>query len=310
MPRFSLILCTVGRRDEIALFLDSLLRQPGAGDCEVLLVDQNRDDRLAEIVARYGDRLSIRHLPTDTHGLSRARNVGLRHATGELVGFPDDDCEYLDGYLARVEQVFRERPEVDAITGYPTPDRAASIGGSWGSDTMLLDRVGVLNRCQEFTIFVRRPSLGTVRFNDLLGVGAGTPWGSDEGPDFLVRLVDAGRRVVYYPHLLVYHPNKIARITRRTLSRATSYARGRGAFFRLHRYPLPVVARGLFRPAVGCGLYLLLLQPMRSAYDVAIATGTARGLCLTRGEVAQLTGAAAEPAVPPLPVDRGVHANA
>ena len=224
MHRFSLILCTVGRRDEIGLFLDSLLLQQRHADCQVLLVDQNRDDRLVGLVADYAGRLSITHLRTETRGLSRARNVGLRHATGELVGFPDDDCAYPPGFLARVDRAFGDDPSLDAITGHPTADPDAVLADDWRAGTMELDRVRVMNRCQEFTIFVRGTSLGGVRFNDLLGVGAGTPWGSDEGPDFLVRLVDAGNRLVYHPRLLVYHPNKVLVITRPTLARAASYA--------------------------------------------------------------------------------------
>ena len=302
MTRFSLILCTVGRRDEIAAFLDSLLRQgPIAARCDVLIVDQNGDDRLVGLIAAYAGRLSVRHLPTDTRGLSRARNVGLAHATGTLVGFPDDDCEYLPGTLDRVDALFAD-DALDAITGHPTADRAASLPPAV---PMPLDRVAVLNRCQEFTIFVRRNALGDVRFNDRLGVGAGTPWGSDEGPDFLVRLVDAGRRVVYHADLLVYHPDKVATVTAATLRRAASYARGRGAFFRLHRFPVRVVARGVFRPAVGCGLYLAVLQPRRAAYYFAVVTGTVRGLCLTRAERAQLRSPGCTPGAPaivPMPL--------
>ena len=286
MKRFSLILCTVGRRDEIGAFLDSLLAQgPVAADCQVLIVDQNRDDRLVGLLAGYAGRLAVEHVPTDTRGLSRARNVGLARATGALVGFPDDDCEYLPGYLGRIADLFREDDQLDAITGHPTATRTPP---PVAPARRVLDRVGVMNRCQEFTIFVRRSSLGGVGFNDRLGVGGGTPWGSDEGPDFLVRLVDAGRRVVYHPDLLVYHPDKIATVTPATIRRAASYARGRGAFFRLHRFPLPIVAKSVFRPTVGCGLYLALLQPKRSAYYFAVATGIVRGLCLTRGERAEL----------------------
>jgi glycosyltransferase involved in cell wall biosynthesis len=301
MTRISLILCTVGRRDDVAAFLDSLLRQPLAADCEVLVIDQNRDDRLVDLIAAYADRLSIRHVRTDTRGLSRARNVGLRLAEGELVGFPDDDCAYPDGYLGHVDQLFREDPGLDALTGHPTAVRHPPPVDDWRAGARTLDRVSVMNRCQEFTIFVRRRSLGGVRFNDLLGVGAGTPWGSDEGPDFLVRLVDADNRVVYYPRLLVYHPDKVTRVTRATIARAASYARGRGAFFRLNRYPLPVVANAIFRASAGCGVKLLQLQPMRSAYYFATAVGICRGLCMTRAEAAELTRAA--------PAQGGLHVH-
>ena len=254
----------------------------------MLIVDQNGDDRLAPVLARFAGQLAIEHVRTDTRGLSRARNVGLARATGELVGFPDDDCEYLPGTLAAVDALFAAERALDGITGHPTADRATSV--SVGTGTVTLDRVGVMNRCQEFTIFVRRSSLGTVRFNDLLGVGAGTPWGSDEGPDFLVRLVDAGRRLVYHPRLFVYHPDKHLHVDRATLRRAASYARGRGAFFRLNRYPARVAATAVARAAGGAVVRLVQLRPRRSAYYAAIAAGLCRGLLMSRRERATLAG--------------------
>ena len=296
MTKFSLILCTIGRREEIGAFLASLLRQgPLAAECEVLLVDQNADGRLDAIVAEYADRLTIRHLRPGCTGLSRGRNVGLRHAAGELVGFPDDDCEYPPGLLSRVDALFRDDENLGGVTGHPTPRRDARVPPDTASERTL-DRVGVMNRCQEFTIFLRRECVGGVRFNELLGVGAGTPWGSDEGPDFLVRVIARGGRVEYHPALLVYHPDKIAVMDRKTLRRAASYARGRGVYFRLHRYPADVVATSVLRPLAGAAVYLAKLQPRRSLYYLTIVTNTLRGLMIGSRDLARVKG--------------GVHANA
>ncbi|MGA8056526.1 MAG: glycosyltransferase family A protein, partial [Burkholderiales bacterium] len=74
--RLSLVLATVGRTDEAARFLASLDRQ-GVGDIELVVVDQNEDDRLVPLLAPYRDRFTVRHLRS-APGLSRARNVGLR----------------------------------------------------------------------------------------------------------------------------------------------------------------------------------------------------------------------------------------
>lgn len=298
--RLSLIICTLGRRDEVGDFFESLLRQGDAaiGDCETIVVDQNADDRLVPILARFGDRLTIKHMKMTGTGLSRARNVGLRHATGELIGFPDDDCEYLDGLLARVRELFDVDPTLGAITGHPTAERRGALPDDWRANTMTLDRFSVLNRCQEFTIFARRDAIGDVRFTEEMGVGSNTPWGADEGPDWLIRLVDHGCRLVYYPSLLVYHPDKTGRITRQTLRRAASYARGRGALFRLHRFPTRDVARSLIRSAGGAVTYAVRLQPMRCAYYATIFANVTRGLLMRRGDVARLRAGSHDPAAP------------
>ena len=85
MPDFSLILATSGRTTELHRFFSSL--EAAAGDCECLVVDQNPDERLLPILAAWEGRLPIKHLKSPP-GLSRARNVGLAAATGEVVAFP------------------------------------------------------------------------------------------------------------------------------------------------------------------------------------------------------------------------------
>ena len=50
-------------------------------------------------------------------GLSRARNVGLKAVTGEIIAFPDDDCWYPDGLLQKVVAEFRDQTSLDGLTG-------------------------------------------------------------------------------------------------------------------------------------------------------------------------------------------------
>ena len=91
---FCFVLATVGRVQEVGAFLDSLTRQT-FGDFSVVLVDQNADGRLDALMADYANRLSIKRVAS-APGLSKARNVGLAHARGDVIGFPDDDCVYPD----------------------------------------------------------------------------------------------------------------------------------------------------------------------------------------------------------------------
>lgn len=289
-PRFSLILCTRGRQTEVGALLESLLRQ-AREDFELIIVDQNQDDRLLEILAHYSHRIPLHHIRSDGSGAARARNVGLAYAKGELIGFPDDDCSYLDGYLDAVDRIFARNRWLGGLTGHPTTEQHPldenSLGGS-----QALGVYTVHNRCQEFTIFIRREWLGNLRFNERMGVGAQTLWGADEGPDLLIRLMRTGCRMLYFPNLFVYHPDKVETISRRALDRAASYARGRGCLLRLHRFPKIIVLNSLFRPAVGCGLFLLMLRPRRSTYYFSILVGTLRGLLMSRSEFASVEAGA------------------
>ena len=62
--KFSLILSTFGRSEEVDFFLSRLTEQIHK-DIEVVIVDQNRDNRLLPIVEKYGKKLDLIHFKTE-----------------------------------------------------------------------------------------------------------------------------------------------------------------------------------------------------------------------------------------------------
>ena len=57
---------------------------------------------------------------------SRARNLGVQHARGEWVGFPDDDCQFMPDTLIEIERLTRQS-QISVVTGQTTD---ASGGGA------------------------------------------------------------------------------------------------------------------------------------------------------------------------------------
>lgn len=89
---------------------------------ELLLCDDGATDGASEIAARYAalDPERIRHLrhEGDAHlGASAARNLGLRHARGQLIALLDGDDVWLPHKLAEQVAILREHPEADALYG-------------------------------------------------------------------------------------------------------------------------------------------------------------------------------------------------
>jgi glycosyltransferase involved in cell wall biosynthesis len=90
----SVIVCTYNRADSLSLTLDALRAQvfPTPVDWEVLVVDNNSRDHTPAVVAqcqREWPRLRYVHEPRQ--GLSHARNLGIAHASGDILLFTDDD---------------------------------------------------------------------------------------------------------------------------------------------------------------------------------------------------------------------------
>ena len=71
----SLVVATVNRVKELGRLFGSLEKQSNSS-FEVVLVDQNHDDRLASLIANYASSFPIHHLRS-APGLSKSRNVGL-----------------------------------------------------------------------------------------------------------------------------------------------------------------------------------------------------------------------------------------
>ena len=67
-PKFSLVLCTINRKEEVDKFLQSLSRQT-LSDFEVIIVDQNKDGLLDPVIAKWRKLLIIEHVKVDFRAL-------------------------------------------------------------------------------------------------------------------------------------------------------------------------------------------------------------------------------------------------
>jgi glycosyltransferase involved in cell wall biosynthesis len=274
--RLSLVLATVERTEEVDRFLDSVAIQ-GYRDLEVIIVDQNSDDRLGEILPRYSRRQKIVHLRS-ARGASRARTLGLEAATGDLVGFPDDDCWYPSGLLTRVGEFFEHRPDHHGISGRTEGPDGSTVVGRFSDRPGLVSKLNIWTRMTMAALFLRRSVTEAVGpFDESLGPGAGTPWGAGEDIDYPLRALELGFRIYYHPDLRVGHPDPATGYEGAALRRAQVYGRGMGRVLRRHRYPLWFVGYQLVRPLGGSLVALAIGRPDKSRYHWKKLQGRVEG---------------------------------
>lgn len=248
-------------------------------DFELLVVDQNSDERLAPVLGAYGALFPVFHLREGWAGASRARNVGLRHSSGlDIVVFPDDDCQYPPLLLEKVARFFERNPEIDGLTGRLVDEKGESSILDFDSEPGLLDTTNVWTRSIEATIFLRRDSVRELRFDENLGRGSGTTWGSGEGTDFLLQLMSKGALLYYDPHLSVYHPPPVPPYDAKAMQRAYEYGCGRGHVLRKHKYPLHAKVQSLAGPMGGVAVAAAGLRLAEAGYQWNIFRGRLRGL--------------------------------
>jgi glycosyltransferase involved in cell wall biosynthesis len=269
---FSLIVCTVDRTTPLERLLRSLAVQTDR-NFEVVLVDQNQDDRLQALIESFGRVMPIVHVKA-ARGLSLARNKGLSVARGELIAFPDDDCHYPNSLIERVRKRFASASDVDILTGRTTDTSGNESLSSFLEQDSEIDRWNVWKCANSNTVFVRRTAIAAgLRFNEELGVGASSPFQSGEETAFLLDAMEKGSRGRFCRDIVVYHDQ----VGETDALRARKYARGFGRVLALYDYPRAYLARSLVRPALRAALGLASLNLRLARYKMLWALGVYEG---------------------------------
>jgi len=275
--RFSIIVATLNRTGENRRLLESIAAQQYK-DLEVIVADQNADDRLVPLLDSFQSLFPIVHLRS-RKGLSRARNHALAFAQGEIICFPDDDCWYPPNLLNEVDRLCRENPHIAGFTGRCTDEEGRLSAGYASKRPGLLDRHNVWSRGVSATMFLRSSIFKkTGGFDEELGLGAYTPFQSGEETDFLLRAIAHGFLIQYLPSLVVLHPAE-SKDAGAGVERAWSYGAGMGRVLRKHGEGYLRSLYHILFPAAGAAVAALVQQDWRLAQiRIARAFGRFHGL--------------------------------
>ncbi|MGA2570313.1 MAG: glycosyltransferase family 2 protein [Terracidiphilus sp.] len=234
MLRVSLIVATLGERpDDIRALLRSLIPQVRFIS-DVIVVDQHPDPgRLPAILHEFRDVLPTRHVRSE-RGLSRARNHGLTFATGGLVAFPDDDCVYPDGLLEWVVNWFESNVEYDILAVGARDAAGVPSGNRWPQDSCDIKPLNAFRTTFSSSLFLCTDLAQSAKFDVQLGLGAGTPFGSGEETDYVLRLLRRDARGRFDRSRHIVHPRRDMLSGTASASRAQAYGFGMGHVLRLN----------------------------------------------------------------------------
>ena len=279
MVKFSLVLATIGREIEVEAFLDSLSRQTYK-NFELIVVDQNHDDRVSKLISAYDDRIPVTRIQCQP-GLSTARNEGIKLIKGDLVAFPDDDCWYPPELLEKMARLF-EDPRIEIVSGQSRDAQNRHSQRKWPEKSQLANKVSIWKLAISYTVFMRKACVDAVgEFDEELGVGARTAWQSGEETDFLIRALECGYKIRYFPEVKVFHPQKTEVYNPATIERAKSYGAGMGRVLKKHHYSVWFVAYMLLRPAGGVVFSLITLHLSKVQFHLGVLRGRLKGWVAT-----------------------------
>jgi GT2 family glycosyltransferase len=195
---------------------------------EVVVVDNAPSEDATErmVGKEFASDPRVRYLREPCPGASRARNLGVSAARGEVVAFTDDDAAVDPGWLSALIAGFDLAPGVTCVTGLTLPialETAAQqafelYGGmSLGFTQRLFDaHTPAETRLYPYTAgifgasnnaaFLRGPLLERGGFD--VRLGPATPAFGAEDLDAFLALILAGEALVYEPRALVRHEHR------------------------------------------------------------------------------------------------------
>jgi glycosyltransferase involved in cell wall biosynthesis len=273
----SMVASTLGRSKELVQLLESLLAQ-NDDNFELIIVDQNPDDRLEPILAPYRDKLKLTHIKTTLRGLDRGRNLGAAQASGEWIMFPDDDSWYPPEFLKTLRNLMGS-DVADIYSGRALNSDGKEIMVDFLQEDATISRANIWKVLIEWVIILRMETYRTAGgFDDNLGVGSGTPWNSGEGQDLVLKCLDNGARGLFRRSLYGFHPeHKESQTTPAAIAKMRAYGLGKGFVMHRHKFPWPQFLWELLRPLAGVIIYTLSGKPGMARRSMAICQGRLTG---------------------------------
>jgi glycosyltransferase involved in cell wall biosynthesis len=228
--RLEVVIPTYNRGALLKRALGSLLnaRIPPEFDVQVIVVDNNSTDDTREIVLAEQAKSNgqISYVFEKQQGRSPALNAGIAAASGDLIGFIDDDEEVDSSWYETISSVFSNN-QIDFIGGPYVPrfegevpkwlpkDHGAVVGIVDGGDRMRPFDQSYPGILMGGNAVFRRELLQVVGpYSTALGRTA-TKLLSCEDEDMYHRLLAAGARGLYVPQLIIYHFIPHERLTKK-----------------------------------------------------------------------------------------------
>ncbi len=238
--RISCIINFYGRLDLLAGILYSLAAQEYPKELfEVVLVEDKGGTEAGRKMAEdFSVSLPIVYAPLDANfgRMGYSRNFGLARSRGEFVLFLDDDTVILQkSFLAKLAQIFRNSPDIDAVV-----PRGNSSYGLLKGRYAFHDPYFMTSRCTAYRRSVLSELGGFV--DDFIG---------QEDVEFVVRFFMTGKKSIHTHELEYYHPPLLVGNFRKPMAVGQSFFQVR------KRYPFLIWVLLLFNCSRHAPFYLI-----------------------------------------------------
>lgn len=261
----SIIVPTIGRKQELDDLLNSINCSEINVSFEILIIDQNQIGYIDDILPKYLT-LNIKHYHVNFKGLSKAKNFGVSEARGKYVAFPDDDCKVVSNTFTIGLALIKEL-ELDIVFGRCIDEKGNNSVLTFKSNPYYLNTDNMVGGFVEATAIAKRIIFDKYGFDE--NMGAGCFFGAEEGFDWLYRVLKSNRfKVYFHPDIIYYHPQVILQKGDiNSLLRVFKYRCGTAYLCKKHHFYLKYLKR-LFLVITAAICYLVISRKKSKYYLV------------------------------------------
>src|SRR5215217_2393273 len=112
--KISVVITVYNLENFVAKSIETVLNQTLKAD-EIIVVDDGSKDRSVEIIEKYADKVKLVKMEKNS-GVLPAFIEGLKHCSGDILGFLDGDDLWMQDKLEKVAGVFKEHDDAMMVT--------------------------------------------------------------------------------------------------------------------------------------------------------------------------------------------------
>ncbi|KAM3115875.1 glycosyltransferase family 2 protein [Phormidesmis sp. 146-33] len=238
----SVVIPTANRHETIAQAVEKVFEntiQP----FEVIVVDQSQNCLTRDALVDFIQANKITYLKDEGSGASRARNIGWKNASGEIIAFTDDDAQVDAQWLQNIRDTFTQTDLKIGILGGKIIPCYEDKNPNWSIPTQWEHLLPAYDQGDELSLYPEHTLPACVNYSicrSLLEKFSG--FDEDLGPnksreiqiygedsELALRLKQSNYSLVYNPACVVYHPVPLSRqsqnfLNKRLLSEGATYA--------------------------------------------------------------------------------------
>jgi glycosyltransferase involved in cell wall biosynthesis len=238
VPKASVVICTYNGSATLHECLDSLTRLVYP-DYEVIVVDDGSRDSTPEIVSGF----PVRYIRLEKNGgLSRARNIGMKEATGEIIAYIDDDATADPHWLYFLAASLKRTAVAVGGPNYAHPADgfiAECVDESPGNPMHVLLNDELAEHVPGCNMAYKKQALESIGGFDPTHLVAG------DDVDVCWKLLIREQRIVYSPSAIVWHHRRPT--VRRFLRQQKNYGFAEGHLVDRHPGRFNMLGHGVWQ---------------------------------------------------------------